>query len=222
MSDLVAFRPYLTKPLYPEGLFFVHYQLQNSPTATFSTHMNRFLFTIFLLFTLLFMAATATSAPIYVTKDEAGNPVFSDQKSETSEEVTLRQPTTYDPGEFIQDYDKVTFSVPGEEPAEFKYKKLTVAAPDDEAALRDNAGNLELLFVIEPGVQTGHNIALIMDGEKHSNVSRTGSVLLENVDRGTHEFYLQVTRAADNSKLQTGPVTSVSVLRRRLPRPSHN
>jgi hypothetical protein len=180
--------------------------------------MNRFLFTI----CLLFAAAPAITAPIYVTKDEAGNPVFSDQKSETSEEVKLKQPTTYDPGEFIQEYEKITFSVPGEEPVEFKYKTLTVAAPDDEAAVRDNAGNLELLFVIEPGMQTGHSIALVMDGEKHSNVAGTGSVLLENVDRGTHEFYLQVIRTADNSKLQTGPVTSVSVLRRAQPRPSHH
>ena len=175
--------------------------------------MNRFLFTLCLSFT----AASATTAPIYVTKDEAGNPVFSDQKSESSEEVKLKQPTTYDPGEFIQDYDKVTFSVPAEEPVEFKYKTLSVAAPGDEAAIRDNSGNLELLFVIEPRVQTGHNIALIMDGEKHSNVMRTGSLMLENVDRGTHEFYLQVIQTADNSKLQSGPVTSVSVLRRALP-----
>jgi hypothetical protein len=179
--------------------------------------MNRLLFTI----CLLFATAPAITAPIYVTKDAAGNPVFSDQKSETSEEVKLRQPTTYDPGEFIQDYDKVTSAVPGEEPVEFKYKTLSVAAPGDEAAVRDNAGNLEILFVIEPGMQIGHSIALIMDGEKHSNVTGTGSILLENVDRGTHEFYLQVIRSADNSKLQTGPVTSVSVLRRAQPRPSH-
>jgi hypothetical protein len=179
--------------------------------------MNRLLFTICLLFT----AAPAITAPIYVTKDEAGNPVFSDQKTEASEEVKLKQPTTYDPGEFIQDYDKATFSVPQEEPVEFKYKTLSVAAQGDEATIRDNAGNLELLFVIKPGMQRGHRIALMMDGEKHSNVTGTGSVLLENVDRGTHEFYLQVIRTADNSKLQSGPVTSVSVLRRAQPRPSH-
>jgi len=189
----------------------------NSPAATSSVHMNRFLITI----CLLFAAASAIAAPIYVTEDEAGNPVFSDQKSETSEVVKLRQPTTYDPGEFIKDYDKATFSVPSEEPVEFKYKTLTVAVPGNQEAIRDNAGNLELLFVIKPGVQTGHSVALIMDGVKHSNVKGTGSVQLENVDRGTHEFYLQVIRAADNSKLQAGPVTSVSVLRRAPPRASH-
>ena len=171
--------------------------------------MNRILLATCLLFT----AGSATTAPIYVTKDEAGNPVFSDQKSESSEEVKLKQSTTYSPTEYIQDYDKVTSAPTIEDPADFKYKTLSVAAPGDEESIRDNAGNLELQFVIKPGLQTGHSIALIMDGEKHSNVSGTGSLMIENVDRGTHEFYLQVVRSADNSKIQSGPITSVSVLR---------
>ena len=171
--------------------------------------MNRILLAICLIFT----AGSATTAPIYVTKDKDGNSVFSDQKSESSEEVKLKEPTLYSPSEFIKDYEEV-MSVPAlEEPVGFKYQTLTVASPGDEASIRDNTGSLELLFVIKPGIQTGHNIALMMDGEKHSNVAGTGSLMLENIDRGTHEFYLEVVRAADNSTIQTGPATSVTVLR---------
>jgi hypothetical protein len=178
--------------------------------------MNRILLAICLLFT----AGSATTAPIYVTKDKAGNSVFSDQKSESSEEVKLKEPTLYSPSEFIKDYEKVLSDPTIEDPAGFKYQTLTVASPGDEASVRDNTGALELLFVIKPGIQTGHNIALMMDGEKHSNVAGTGSLMLENIDRGTHEFYLQVIRTADNSTIQTGPATTVSVLRHAQPRPT--
>jgi hypothetical protein len=175
--------------------------------------MNRILLAICLLFT----AGSATTAPIYVTEDDAGNPVFSDQKSESSEVVKLKEPTLYSPSEFIKDYEKVMSAPTIGEPVDFKYKTLTVATQEDEVAIRDNAGRLELLFVIKPGIQTGHSIALMMDGEKHSNVAATGSLMLENIDRGTHEFYLEVIRAADNSTIQTGPATTVSVLRHAQP-----
>jgi hypothetical protein len=175
--------------------------------------MNRILLAICLLFT----AGSATTAPIYVTEDDAGNPVFSDQKSESSEVVKLKEPTLYSPSEFIKDYEKAMSDPTIEAPVGFKYQTLTVATPGDEASIRDNTGTLELLFVIKPGIQTGHRIALMMDGEKHSNIAGTGSLMLENIDRGTHEFYLEVIRAADNSTIQTGPATTVSVLRHAQP-----
>ncbi len=166
---------------------------------------------------LFIIAGTAIAAPIYVTKDEAGNPVFSDQGTENSKQVEIQKTVTYDSSGFLKEYKDATSSTVDEETTDFKYQTLTVSTPGGEEAIRDNAGNLELLFVIEPGPQPGHSIALMMDGKKHSTVTGTGSLILANVDRGTHQFHLQVTRTADKLELQVGPSTSVTVLRRALP-----
>lgn len=175
--------------------------------------MNRLMFAI----CLFCFVKTTIADPIYVTKDASGNPVFSDKGSETSKQIKVQKTTTYDSSGFLEEYREAT-SAGEDKPDELEYQTLTVTTPGDEDAIRDNAGNLILSLVIEPGLQPGHTIALVMDGEVHSNVMGTGTLTLENVDRGTHRFHLQVMRTTDKVQLQTGPSTSVSVLRRALPR----
>ncbi len=162
---------------------------------------------------LLYLASPSIADPIYVTRDKSGNPVFSDQASEDAEEIEVQETMTYDSSDFMKDYNKSQAATAAEDPEEFQYQRLTVSTLNEGEVVRDNEGNLELHLVIEPHLRRGHTIALVMDGVTIRTVTKTGSQSLENVDRGTHHFHLQVIRSVDQTELQVGPSTSVNVFR---------
>ncbi|MBQ62659.1 MAG: hypothetical protein CMQ19_11360 [Gammaproteobacteria bacterium] len=160
---------------------------------------------------------TVLAAPIYKTEDEFGNPVFSDKAAAEAEEVEVQEPVTFDSSKYTRQYEKASRYMQddkeGEASKNYKYQMLAITSPENGAAIRNNAGILELQFKIEPGIQPGHSIALMMDGKKHSKVSGSGSVSMQNIDRGTHQFYLNVTGTKDKKILQAGPSISITLQR---------
>lgn len=167
-------------------------------------------------FFLLVYCSTVLAAPIYKTTDEFGNPVFSDKAGESAEEIKVKDPITFKSSLYTKQYKQVTDTLADKDKSKadnFKYQTLAIVSPINGAAIRDNAGNIELRFSVQPRVQQGHTIQLMMDGQVHSSVGSTGSVSLQNVDRGTHQFQLTATRTADGKVLQQGPATSITLLR---------
>ncbi len=168
------------------------------------------------LFFLLVFFNTALAAPIYKSEDESGNPVFSDKAPESAEQIEVKEPTTFKSSLYTRQYKSVTDKLRGNDSDNsdnFKYQTLAITSPENGTAIRDNAGNIELHYLVEPGIQQGHTIQLMMDGQVHSTVGSTGSVSIQNMDRGTHQFNLNVTRKDDGKVLQTGPTTSITMLR---------
>ena len=168
-------------------------------------------------FSLLVFFSTALAAPIYKSEDESGNPVFSDKAPESAEQIEVKEPATFESSLYAKQYKSVTDKIQSAKDSNnsdtFKYQTLAITSPENGTAIRDNAGNIELHFLVEPGIQQGHTIQLMMDGQVHSAVGSTGSVSIQNIDRGTHQFNLNVTRKEDGKVLQTGPTTSITLLR---------
>ncbi len=169
------------------------------------------MFPYLLLLVLAACPGIALPDPIYKTTDEFGNPVFSDQGGDNAEEVEVNEPVIYDSGSFRQPVVSTRKEPPLEDSGSFRYETLAVISPENDSAVRNNAGNLTIRYRIDPPVQAGHVVELLMDEEILSTVAGTGSLSLENIDRGTHRFRLRVT--ADGEILQEGPVTSVTLLR---------
>ena len=152
-------------------------------------------------FSLSVFCCALLAAPIYKTKDEFGNPVFSDEGSESAEQVKVKEVTTFNSSLYTKQYEQVTDTLnDGDKPASgdnFKYQTLVITSPQNGTAIRNNAGNIELHFLVEPGIQQGHTIQLMMDGKVYSQVGSTGSVFIQNVDRGEHRFHLIATLTAN-------------------------
>jgi|TARA_B100002003_G_scaffold252024_1_gene300441 hypothetical protein len=168
-------------------------------------------------FSLIFFLCTVFAAPIYKSKDKFGNPVFSDEATESAEEIKVQEPVTFDSSKYTRQYESASRHMAGDKEDEtssnFKYQTLAITSPENGTAIRDNAGNLVLQFLVEPGIRPGHTIALMMDGQVHSKVGGSGSVSMQNIDRGTHQFYLNVTRGDNDKVIQAGPVTSITLQR---------
>lgn len=166
-------------------------------------------------FLLFLFFSNALGAPVYKSEDESGHPVFSDRAAESAEQIEIREPSTFKSSLYARKNKRVR-STPGNNNAvndNFKYRTLAITSPEDGAAIRDNAGNIVLHFLVFPGIQQGHTIHLVMDGQVRSSLDGAASVSLQNVDRGTHQFHLEVTRTKDSKVIQTGPTTSVTLLR---------
>ncbi len=159
------------------------------------------------------IALTAISVvradPIYKSRDASGAPVFSDQGSQSAEEIELKPIQTYQSSETIEPQRKAEQV----DESAFRYQTLLITSPADGEPVRDNTGNLQVAFLIEPGVQRGHVVELMLDDTSAGFVRGSGEMLLTNVDRGNHQLRLRVTLAKSGELLQEGPGSSVSLLR---------
>ena len=92
------------------------------------------------------------------------------------------------------------------------YTRAVVVSPADDAAVRSNAGNLTVLTHVEPQLQDGHRLQLLVDGTPRGAAGRNPEFHIENVDRGTHSLQLQIV---DDSHriLFTGPPSTFHLLR---------
>lgn len=169
---------------------------------------------------LLLAAATpraAEDSKVYKTTDEQGRPVFSDQAGEQAEEVEVREPMTFPADQFAEDYQRFT-AEKGEEEGEFSYQTLAIVYPENNASIRSNPGDFEVRFRVSPNRRPGHTLQLLMDGEVYQEIAGTGSVMLTNVDRGTHRFQIQVVDG-EGEVLQQGPPVTMHLLRHSIRHP---
>lgn len=144
----------------------------------------------------LFMVPLIGHAAIYKWQDENGNTVFSDQPRERAQKVETGTPQTFRPS---------LAPPPAETPAVTEatgtlYSGLAIASPANDAAIRDNAGNVTISITITPALDTasGHYLTVMMDGTVVADRVTAASVSLTNVDRGTHSVQAQIRNAAGN------------------------
>lgn len=154
----------------------------------------------------LFMAMlgagpTEANGRIYKTVDEDGNVVFTDvppRPDQRGETVDLNSGNSFTPPE--RDNEGISLEAwrgeaPGgpedEEEAVTRYRSLQVASPEDDAAVRNNAGNVSITAAVDPDLQPGHTLQLFLDGELQQSGGTT-TFQLNNVDRGTHEVQLRI------------------------------
>ena len=138
-------------------------------------------FTIALL--LLFNFASGAH-DIYRKVDKDGNVIFTDVPSEGAEKIQLKETTT------IQslDVEPSSSQVPTrQEEQPIPYKSVSIVNPQNDEAIRDNAGNVNIKVSIEPALYPGHEVVVYVDGEEKTSGAGT-AFNLENIDRGTHQL----------------------------------
>ena len=92
------------------------------------------------------------------------------------------------------------------------YTHALIVSPADDSAVRGNAGELTVRARVDPPLQRGHRLRLLLDGIAQGVAGRASTFELENIDRGTHSLALQVVDDAGRV-LFTGTPSTFHLLR---------
>ncbi len=87
-----------------------------------------------------------------------------------------------------------------------QYDSFSIASPADEAAIRDNTGDLTVTFAVRPKLVGGHVIDLFMDGQMAGR-SAGAAVTLGNVNRGSHRLHAVILDGDGSEVARTETIT---------------
>lgn len=167
-----------------------------------------------LLACLLLTLALPASAQIYKYIDANGNTVFTNQPPDgaAAESVTLpptntmQAPTTTSDSQSSEAEDAEAQATP--------YSLLRLTGIPDEEAMRSNNGSFIVGVEIQPRLQSGHLLRLILDGQPYGQASNVPSLQVTDIDRGEHSLavaVMQGERIIQQSPSETFNVQRISV-----------
>jgi hypothetical protein len=140
---------------------------------------------------LMLLAPGPVSAKIYKWILPDGSVTYSDQPQvKGAKAVELPPLQTYSPPPIPPPAAK-------QNPASAQgigYSKVEVVAPKPNESLRDNGGTISVQLSIEPPLQTGHEVQILVDG-KSIGSGRATSASVSNLDRGSHTISATITDA---------------------------
>jgi len=152
---------------------------------------------------LLCAIALPAAAQIYKYTDANGNTVFTNQPPEgqAAEAVELPPTNTVEsqPPSVVEQAEPAAAQV-----ASYKVLQLT-DVPSDEA-LRANNGTFTVGVQIEPRLQPGHLLRLLLDGQPHGQAANVTRLQLVGVARGEHSLAVEVL-SGDQPIQQSATVT---------------
>jgi len=156
------------------------------------------------------LAALAIAGParaeVYKYVDEDGNTVYTDEKVPGAEQVNPGILNTYSP-------DPATRRLATDEgdggeaaPAD-AYQSVTITEPENDSAFWNAAGIVPVNVRVLPGLQGGHRLELLMDGEPVSEPGTSTRFSLQEVFRGTHTLTARVVDGEGNTVIASSPAT---------------
>lgn len=89
------------------------------------------------------------------------------------------------------------------------YLRVSIAEPPNQTTLRDNGGNVTVRVELTPPLQIAqrHCLKLLIDGRSKPLRDGELSLVLKNIDRGTHEIVALVVNAQEVELARSAPVT---------------
>ena len=88
-----------------------------------------------------------------------------------------------------------------------KYSTVAILSPTEDETVRDNTGAVPLVVELEPALQEGHRMAVLLDDRTIFDQLTTREVVISNVDRGTHSLMVRVLNASGAQQAESAPVT---------------
>lgn len=86
------------------------------------------------------------------------------------------------------------------------YTEFRITSPDDDAAIRDNAGNVNVDLSLKPALRSGDEIDLLLDGQSVGGGKKT-AITLTQMDRGTHSLQAVVKDSSGKVVARSNTVT---------------
>ena len=155
------------------------------------------------------VSAAVVAAPVWTWVDEQGRRHFSDRPVEGATEIELRAGQTFSSAEARVTPPPVSPQPSAQHRAVTEYTVLAISSPGDQETIFNIGGNLETELVIYPQLQAGHQIDVILDGERVAIGARDVSFTVPEVWRGEHTLQAVVSDAQGQELRQSLPVTFV-------------
>lgn len=144
----------------------------------------------------------ASTAKIYVWRNEKGELVYSDTPRPGAEEVKTK------PGNIIKSSSNIETQVLDIKSAEISNDyQVIINDPKDNSTIRDNTGSVYVSGIIKPIFKRGLTIQLILDGIPHQTPQSHSRFSLKNIDRGEHQIKMQVFNEKGKVIALSKPVT---------------
>lgn len=150
----------------------------------------------------LAIPVNASTAKIYVWRNESGELVYSDTPKPGAEEVITK------PGNIIKSSTTLETQV-----LDIQAKKIaeeyevTIIHPKDNATIRDNTGSVFVSGVITPIFKRGLKIQLMLDDKPYQQPQNDTRFSLRNVDRGEHQIKMQIFNEEGKVIALSKPIT---------------
>lgn len=91
-------------------------------------------------------------------------------------------------------------------PEDAGYEQFAITQPENDTAVRNNAGNITISLDLSPKLKPSHEVYLYLDGVEVGHGAVT-NFALTNVDRGTHQVHAEVKDAKGKVLAKTPSVT---------------
>lgn len=158
------------------------------------------------------ISAVAAAAPVWTWVDAQGRRHFSDRPVDGATQIELTAGQSFSSAEAQvtaqPPASPQTFQQPSEpRPAVTEYAVLAVASPEEQQTLFNIEGNLETELVIYPPLQAGHQVDVILDGERIAVGARDIRFSVPEVWRGEHTLQAVVSDQEGRELKQSMPVT---------------
>lgn len=157
---------------------------------------------------LLSVSLPSFSTEVYISIDEQGNRVFSDQPSEKSQKHKVKEISTIPA-------IKIPKAAAKEETVakDIQYQSLIISSPNPGTTLtRDKLGSFNISASLSPALQPGDEAVLMMNGKEVSS-SDSLNWQLSNIDRGEHSLQVIVRDAKSNERKKTSPSIPIYIKR---------
>ena len=146
----------------------------------------------------LLLLALPAVAQIYKYTDANGNTAFSNQppdgmKAETVDLPPLNSVGTAAPAPPSPSPSQNQTQAP---PTTASYQTLQLTDLPNDEALRANNGSFLVGVMIQPRLQPGHQLQLLVDGKPYGQPTNVPRVQVTELDRGEHSLSVQVLDGA--------------------------
>jgi len=138
-------------------------------------------------FLIILILTIPTYAAIYKWTDHKGRVHYSDKPQEGAKKIKEKDLQSYTP---VPAPDIVERPAP--EAAPRAYDLIAVTQPLNEDTLRNNTGTVVVTVSLEPFLQEGDRIQVILDEHPIGEPQPGTPITLHSVDRGTHTVAVQV------------------------------
>lgn len=150
----------------------------------------------------LMTAAATTYAAVYRIVDESGRVTYTDKPpaGHKGEKVDLPAINTQ-PGIVVPAADN------DDEAAVIRYRRIEILQPGDGSTIPSAQLELIVQVGIEPALQAGHLISVLLDGEPVTRPTAATSLRLDNLERGMHRLEAKVVNQQGQRVASSEPVT---------------
>lgn len=89
------------------------------------------------------------------------------------------------------------------------YTAISIARPEAEETIHDNAGTVEVALSLSPPLQAefGHRVKVFLDGVALPETRTESGFTLTEIDRGAHTLQAAVVDSAGHALITSAPVT---------------